>query len=366
MYEIILTLDYELPVGGIPDVERYIIKPTENIINICNKFKAKLTIMVEIAEVWAFEDIKNKGFSEYLGYDAATLIKDQLTRAIKSGHDVQLHLHPQWLDAIWDQGKWKLNYSRYSLTDLDYPEMVELIRRGKEYLENHLCLHSSSYSCIGFRSGNWNTQPSLKYLRALNEAGIESDTSVFKWGLVKTDSVNIDYRSAYSNILPWIACWDNINCQGNTGGILEFPIYAEPVSLFGLFKIKRMKNSIIYLREDREVSLAVRKISTKRNHEHFGLMNKMQRIFSKYPKKFDFCKLNTREMAHMLDNIHDCFRDNTTISYIPIVMIGHSKEISSYVDIKMLLELIENKYSNIFIYSTYLEAINRHMKLMYT
>ena len=362
MYEIIITLDYELPVGGVSDVNKYMINPTENILNLFNEFNAKLTIMVDIAEVWAFEDKINEGFSNYLGYDPAILIKNQLTKAIKSGHDVQLHLHPQWLGAKWYQGKWKLNYSRYFLTDFDYTEIVRLIRRGKEYLENHLCLHSSNYSCIGFRAGNWNTQPSWKYLRALKEAGIESDTSVFKWGLLNTVSVNIDYRKAYSNILPWIACWENINNIGISGGILEFPIYSEAVSLIDFLKFKRMKNAIRYLREDREVSMAVKKLSTKKNYEHFGLINKIGKIIRKYPKKFDFCKLNTREMAHMLNNIHNCFRESAILSNIPIVMIGHSKDISSCDDIKALLRLIEKKYNGIFMYSTYLEAIKRHIK----
>jgi hypothetical protein len=213
---------------------RYMINPTENLLRVCHAFGAKLTIMVEIGELWAFEKSANRGFAGHIGYDAAKKIRSQLVQAIKMGHDVQLHLHPQWLGAKWTNNAWQLNYSKYRLTDFDYPEIVEVIHRGRKYLENLLRPHCDGYKCIGFRSGNWNTQPSSKYLRALYDAGIKSDTSVFKWGYVDTDSANIDYRRAHCNALPWIACWEDINLPGKDGGILEFPIYAEPVSLFGM------------------------------------------------------------------------------------------------------------------------------------
>jgi hypothetical protein len=168
MFALIPTVDYELPAHSEADVLRYIIQPTNALLDICQTYGAKLTTMLEIGELWAFENAENVGFKEHLGYDPAEKIRHQLVDAIQRGHDVQLHLHPQWLGAKWTQDAWQLDYSKYQLTALDYDEMVDVLRSGKEYLESLLGPHSDNYSCIGFPAGNWNTQPSSKYSRALS------------------------------------------------------------------------------------------------------------------------------------------------------------------------------------------------------
>ena len=356
-FKLLLTLDYELPINKPPDVIRYMIEPTEVLLDVCRPFNAKLTIMVEIGELWAFENAANRDFAKHLGYDAAAKIRNQLVRAIKRGHDVQLHLHPQWLGARWKQDVWQLDYSKYRLTGLDYHEMVDTFRRGKEYLEILLRPHSDDYSCIGFRAGNWITQPSSNYLRALNEAGLRSDTSVFKWGYLNTALVYLDYRSAHSNILPWVACWDDINSASNDVGILEFPIYAEPVSILGLLSMKRLKLASGYFREDRRNARAVRASTSRAVRSRVSLLNKMRRSFSTYPKKLDFCKLTRREMLRMMENVHRRFAEDPVATHVPIVMIGHSKDAGNCHDFNSFLEQAYKRFGHWLRFSTYREII---------
>ena len=112
---IILTLDYELPQNRYPDVRCYMLEPTLALLEACKAWGAPLTIMVEMGELWAWEKPENEGFRRSIGYDAASAVRDQLVSAVKSGHDVQLHLHPQWLKARWKDGTWQLDYSKYRL-----------------------------------------------------------------------------------------------------------------------------------------------------------------------------------------------------------------------------------------------------------
>jgi hypothetical protein len=357
MFEIILTLDYELPAGGRGDVRQLMVEPTAQLMEICEQYEVKLTIMLEIGELWAFENPANRGFREHLGYDAVAKIRNQLVQAIKRGHDVQLHLHPQWLGARWKQGVWHLDYSKYRLPGLDYHEMVDAFRKGKEYLEGLLRPHIDEYSCIGFRAGNWITQPSGNYLRALNEAGLKSDTSVFKWGYLNTSSVYMDYRRAHSNVLPWVACWTDINRPGKDGGILEFPIYAELVSLFGMVSVKRIFLARKYLLEDRAIANAVQSSISKLRRPFSSFWHKISQVFRKYPKKFDFCKLTTREMLRMIENIHHRYGEDQVVTHVPIVMIGHSKEVGDCHDFNFFLEQAFRRFGHRLRSSTYREII---------
>jgi hypothetical protein len=360
IYQLLLTLDYELPAHRPPDVMQYIINPTEALLDVCGSFGAKLTIMVEIGELWAFENATNWCFAEYLGYDAAERIRSQLVQAIKQGHDVQLHLHPQWLNAKWEQGRWKVDYSKYRIPDLDYHELVNVFRCGKEYLENLLSCYCDDYSCIGFRSGNWITQPSGKYLRALHEAGLKSDTSVFKWAYVNTPSVFVDYRNASNNALPWVPPWDDINRSDPSGGILEVPIYAEPVSLFGMLTMKRLRSACNYFFVDRRIMHAVKASTPLTEGIRDGLSNKMAGFFRTHPKKLDFCKLTLREMLRMMENIRRRFDKDPIVTHVPIVMVGHSNEPMCDVDLRTFLDEISRRFGDSLEFATYRKVVQQY------
>ena len=362
IYELILTLDYELPVNTRPNIMDYIIKPTNNLLGICNAFGIKLTVMAEIGELWAFEKFENINFTEYLGYDAAAAIRKQLIEAVKLGHDVQLHLHPQWLSAKWGQDEWQLDYSKYRLADLDYHEMLDVFRSAKKYLEDLLCPYCDDYSCIGFRAGNWNTQPSGNYLKALYKAGLKSDTSVFKWGWANKSSAYMDYRDAYSNVLPWVASWDDINSRSEDKGLLEFPIYAEPASIFGMLTLKRLRMARNYLAEDRAIAQEVRNHRREHVSTNGKLLNQISKLFRTYPKKFDFCKLTSSEMLRMMANIKKRFNTSGPKHTVPVVMIGHSKEMSSFYELNTFLEEVKKEFGDSVHFSTYRDLVKRYIE----
>ena len=132
-------------------MEKYVLSPTERLLNICDEMGAKITLMVEIGELWAFEAPDNSGYTKKLGYDPSKAIRKQLVRAVKHGHDVQLHLHPQWLGARWRERRWEMGFDHYRLTDLGEEEMTRVIRRGRDYLQSLLSSTAQDYACLALR-----------------------------------------------------------------------------------------------------------------------------------------------------------------------------------------------------------------------
>jgi hypothetical protein len=333
------------------------INPTNKLIQLCNKYDAKLTILIEIGELWAFENEKNSNFNELLGYNAANLIKNQLISAVKAGHDVQLHIHPQWLKANWKNGYWSLDYSNYSLPLLSSNELSKFFFESKLYLEELLKPHCMNYSCIGFRSGNWNTQPSYNLLKAMKNSGLVSDTSVFKWGYKISPGVYYDYRCANSNIFPWFVDFVDINKVSSSGDILEVPIYCEYVNLFRIISFKRIKKALSFLKEDQVIFRENLKNSTVINYKKRKATDIFRIINFKHPKKLDYCKLSSSEMLKMAKNIFSKYYDKDVGFPIPIVMIGHSKELSSTKSIERFLRKLPGIFDDSLDFRTYKDYI---------
>jgi hypothetical protein len=352
MFHILITLDYELRAGGCGDVRRLMIEPTARLLDACEEHGAKATVMLEVAELWAFEQDRNAGYKQSLGYDPVVLIREQLTDVVRRGHDVQLQIHPQWIRARWESSRWNLDYAHYQLTDFDDAEMVSILRRGKEDLEDLLRPYCADYRCQGFRAGHWNTQPSHRFLAALKEAGLRSDTSVFKWGYAANAATTFDYRLACSNVLAWYARADDINQPTSEPTILEVPIATELVRFFRLLTPRRIRRGMRFLREDREIISAVRQ--AKGVNGYSGVVaEKLTQIFRQYPRKLDFCKLTAREMISSIESLMNQCQNYPNSLDIPLVMIGHSKEFDEVADLSKVLGTITRKFPGMVQFSTY-------------
>ena len=82
------------------------------------------------------------------------------------GHDIQLHIHPQWTGAQYQDGRWNLS-GDWSILNYTAEEARGLIARGKECLENLLRPVEANYVCVSFRSGSWCIAPSPFMLSVL-------------------------------------------------------------------------------------------------------------------------------------------------------------------------------------------------------
>ena len=165
---VFITIDTEHSIGGA--FSKPSLKPVGNekriygkignkyygiplIMDIADEYGIPLTFFVEVFNKYYFGEGETREVCEYI---------------LKRGHDVQLHLHPCWLNFKEpDPGKlrYKDNMSGYSLQ-----EQVEMIAEGKDLIKKY-----TGKSPIAFRAGNYGAD--LNTLLALKSNNLMIDSS---------------------------------------------------------------------------------------------------------------------------------------------------------------------------------------------
>jgi hypothetical protein len=329
---LILSLDYEIFGNGAGDVMRDIIEPTNRLLDICDSHGAKLTIMFEAAEYWAFEQMEDK---LDLDYSPAKTMARQAQDAIKRGHDVQLHLHPQWIGAELDDCLWRLRMKQWRFADLshglgdkeDEYSITGALSKGKHTLEEIICPVKTTYECIAFRAGGFFVQPSRQVIPAMKAVGMLIDSSVVQGLYIKSPHWHCDFRTAISNHGCWWTTEDDVCLRGPAGKyILEFPVYsrAQPyiINLRWSKVRKVLKRQIIESRYPQAIEQAGGYRSTAK------LREVMLKLASVQPVLVDFCKLTARSMVKAMEKIlaTDNQSGDEIERTIPVVLIGHSKD----------------------------------------
>jgi hypothetical protein len=336
MIGLILSLDYEIFGDGTGSFNADVIKPTNDFLRICERFNAKGTIFVEVAELFKHREVG--GFENEL-----MAVREQLKSAYKRGHDVQLHVHPWWMNAEFRDGKWVMDYTISSLSSLKSHEATNYLRLCKQFLIDFLSPIYKSDHCVAFRAGSWGMMPTRVIYHALVNSAIQVDSSVYKWGVANGKYLKYDYSQAFSNIRPWYFSEDDVNkrfkSQAKQPKCLEFPIYSEKHNIFKFFTVKRFR-----LRNKVKMSVGDGLISVDFKNSKVIISNLISNLLNKRAMKFDFCKCNLREMKNMFFNI---MKDHTQNEYLPIVTIGHSKDFIYKKDFDDFLKFIKSHYSRL-------------------
>jgi hypothetical protein len=315
MLRVIFTLDYEIHGNGDGSPYELMVKPTDRLLRLFDRYGAKLTIMADIAEILKFKEYKEEHGRDDFSYDA---IIDQLRRAVKGGHDVQLHLHTSFFNARYDKRRWLQDWSEYDFANLPFDRMDWMVRTGKEFLETIIKPVNPDYRCIAFRAANWSVSPSRNVVRALIENDIKIDTSVFKGGR-RTGIVNFDYTSAHHSFLPWPADPDNICRFDATSPVWEFPIYSEN-RWVGAFLTPNRIYRVILGRQHKVANNFSTRIKSKADMSRRS--NPLSLFLREHAWKADFNQCSSRQLIKALilamKEVHSAYN-------MPFVLIGHSK-----------------------------------------
>lgn len=361
MIDIIITLDYEIFGNGTGDVIKHIIQPTNRLLEICDRYNAKLTIMFEIGEYWSFKKAESDGKLENLDHSPSGLMERQAKDAIKRGHDVQLHLHPQWIGAEYTNGHWKLNFDFWRLPNLphglgskdDIYSIKGALYKGKTDLEKMLRCVNDNYESIGFRAGGWCIQPEKDVISAMRDSGLKVDTSVFKGGYENSGEAFYDFRNASNNWGYWWTTNDNVNLVGERGeNIVELPIYSQLKWGISNVKLTRLLTTIRRESEQGSNPYQFQKRSNIKNK-----LELVKRLFKKTPIKWDFCKLSAREMKNFLDIVIESNRKSGWSNIYPVVMIGHSKDFFNQKEFEKFLKTCDKNYPRKLIRFSTLQTI---------
>lgn len=211
-----LTFDYELFFGtptGSP--EKCILSPTEKLIKIASKRQVQFTFFVDIGYLIQLKKWSSQ-FTELK--DTLIKIKTQLKQLQSEGHDLQLHIHPHWETAKYENGSWRFTMDdNYKLSDFSSPEIERIVFDYKAKLEA-----ITEQKINGFRAGGWCLQPFDQFVNIFKKAGITLDSTVFHGGHLETKHYYFDFRKAPNKGRYY---FENDLCQENPKGhFLELPI----------------------------------------------------------------------------------------------------------------------------------------------
>ncbi len=327
MLHLILTLDYEVFGNGSGDVLRDVVEPTNRILDICDRHRAKLTIMFEVAEYWSFMRAEQEG-NISLPFSPSGRMRAQAEEALRRGHDVQLHLHPQWIGAELVGGVWSVKNAQWRIADLphglgsedDPLSITGAMRQGKQSLEEILRPIDPEYRCIAFRAGGFLAQPAESVIQAMKSVGLVADSSVVR-GLKTEPPRQVDYTRAPSSVGFW---WTSATdfCAGGDPGmhVLEFPIYALRQPYLTNFKPRKLWTTLKRHRLERQIPGTKNAGTTSR--EGLALLRK---LFSMHPVTVDFCKLNARDLFQSVIREFEQVNEGTEIAK-PLTLIGHCKD----------------------------------------
>jgi hypothetical protein len=322
--QLILSLDYEVFGNGAGDVMQDIIQPTNRILSICDRHGAKMTIFFDVGEYWAFEQYDSQ-LREELGYSPYEQMKKQVTDAIHRGHDVQLHLHPQWIGAEYKNGAWKLCNLYWRLADLpdglgnidQIKSITGALYKGKQTLESMIKPVKTDYVCSCFRAGGLYNQPSRNIISAMKKIGLKADSSVVKGYKINTP-FEVDYSYVETEKVVWWTTDTEFTKEGLPGeNIIELSVSSRMEPYWKNFKKTKLRATLKRWHTE--------KVS-RRNHnsnekissvpDYYSVLKK---LLKKCPSIFDYCKLSSKDMLRRI-------KEHTKHQKQPIVMIGHSKD----------------------------------------
>lgn len=324
MISLCLTLDYELFGSGRGNVFTHIIEPTNRLLAICSKYGMKLTIFFEVVEYWKLKEVYESG--ESMGYERnpAEAMANQIKKAHQLGHDIQLHLHPQWIDAQYQNGEWQLNMDYWRLPEVPDQSnekismgLSELIRKGKEELENMLRPIDPLYKCNVLRAGGYNIDPSERLLKALKENEFIADSSVYYGGKAESELSKYDYSRVKKEIPFWFTNGSLLAAGKSDKEFVELPVFAKKIRRISKYDLVRIRSAL------KNKANSIEKF--KNNSTKKTKWEILQFLMDKEAVTWDFCLFSKSKMRKFL-NAAIKIKESSNTSFHPFVLVGHPKD----------------------------------------
>lgn len=331
MRRLVLTLDYELYGDGTGDVFRHMVEPTKRILKICEQNEVRISVFFEVMEYIRLKAQWEAG--NHMGYekDPIGAIETQIKSLAKAGHDVQLHVHPQWFSAEYVDGQWKVDLSNWRLADFSGPPgygIEELLRECKETLEGLIRQVIPSYRCTILRAGAYNIVPSKDVYRAMVNVGLKVDSSVYPGGYETGNLSRYDFRAAPLSEDLWPVDPSDFCHSGHSSQVLEIPVFALTRRRIAKLSINRIRS---YLQ--RSGRGARNSGFQEKRTPRMGVLAKIGEFLGKEALTWDFCLFDFRAHKTFFRYIDKHLSDRDSF-----VLIGHPKGFTSEEALRKLLE----------------------------
>lgn len=221
--DIILTFDYELFFRNSGTAELSIIEPTNHLMALFKKYGIRGTVYIDILYYKRLiEDPRTQS--------TALKIKKQLQELVNSGNRIELHLHPHWIDALYNGSEWEFkSYRNYRFQSLSEQKKYEIFQNGVELLEGIAKEVDPNYRILSYRAGGLCIQPFADFKPFFINHNILIDSSVVPGFFGQGEAHKYDFRSAPN--LDYYKFSDDVLMIDTSGSFVELPIHTYQYNL---------------------------------------------------------------------------------------------------------------------------------------
>jgi len=216
---VVIEDDWELKGNGLGNVANLQYLPALFLMRTAKVLGIQVTFMVDVAQ-----QIKWREFlSDFPDLRVQSSLWDATVRLMmEEGFDVQLHSHPQWLDATYDGAFFRVG-TEWNIGQIDPALRAPLLRDSVDHLHELLRPVDPSYRVHAFKAGSWGLQPSKELLAELKHVGVELVMGVRKD--MHFTRPQIDYRDLDEDTHPYAPNVDDIRKLGPTdSGLVVVPL----------------------------------------------------------------------------------------------------------------------------------------------
>lgn len=349
---VLLTFDYELPLGEASDYDQAMFNPTSKLLRLAEELQVPVVLFADVCAALAF---RKWGEQSYYNKFAG-----QLQQALKSGHDVQLHIHPHWLTSTFNQGRfipsrdYSLSHFAKTKDSLDLEGIIETA-----FVElNTICgAVIPGYQCVAYRAGGYDIEPdSARIIKKLSQLGIKVDSSVIKDFYIDYGFTKVDYRGAPDDSF-WKVGLNGPMIGKAKDGVLELPISGKPVGAFDI--VRRRVNKLIHGKQlaGRVHQNGGRGLNAVQGKQRASDL--VRKLFNPTVLSFDKEHLETNDLLDIvsyLDNHHKAETNSLVVTAI-----GHPKSMGPY-HLDLFAEFVRQMrktHGNRVSFTTYQEIVKR-------
>ncbi len=337
--------DWELRGDGSGDLHRLQISPMRELVRIYNAHGIRGSFNAEAMQQLTFRRFQGE-------HPELRALADEwdavVQETFRQGHDIQLHIHPQWRQAEFENGQWRLS-GDWSILNHDPDVAYEMLSAGKNYLESLLRSIDPSYRCVSFRSGAWCIAPSPFALNLLVRLGIVFDMSIVGGVSYHTRRVQLNYLNCEEAFLPYYPMMTDARKVSNQQeAIICVPTNHFHESRIHLFQkhLGKLKQKII---KPAKANSAASKSGSAQSYyqewaesESVSQLRRLQKnVLAPYLTGkhliSDIAQLDYSLLSEMLSSIRKRAR-KTGLSEVPIVLENHTKDIQDFSHIERFVK----------------------------
>jgi len=337
--------DWELSGNGSGDARQLQFEPMRRLVEIYEACGIRGSFNAEVMQQLTFRKYQ----AEYSELETlANEWDDHVRQTFRKGHDIQLHIHPQWKDAEYKDGAWRL-ISDWSILNYQPSDAFEMMVSAKQYLENLLLPIDPTYRCVSFRAGSWCIAPSPHVLDLLVRLGIVFDMSIVGGVRYNTKNIQLDYSNSEEGFLPYYP----VMTDARQVSTKVEPIVCIPTNHFygSRRQVFRHHWSKVWGKARSLVGAGSQTQKSNRSTEAYGQewaqnrhASKIARIYEKgiapYAKGkhliSDLAQLDYPLLSEMLASIRRRAA-KSGLDEVPIILENHTKDIHDFSDIERFL-----------------------------